>query len=97
MAHGEPCSHRFHTEIAFRETPKTSGASDAVGHQTARHAGDVMQYQESFTARLQALSYSHDLLVRDTWPGASFNDVIAAQVRPFLEDREERIRTASER
>jgi PAS domain S-box-containing protein len=63
----------------------------AVANQTARHAGDVEQYQKRFIERLTALSSCHDLLVKDQWHGAPFGDLLAAQLSPFREDTENRI------
>ncbi len=55
----------------------------AIGQQTARHADDVGQYHASFAERLAALSHSYDLLVQDSWYGASFSDVVTTQLKPF--------------
>jgi len=57
----------------------------AVANQTAQHATDVTQYQRRFSERLQALAHCHDLLVKDSWHGASFHDLVSAQMRPFSE------------
>jgi PAS domain S-box-containing protein len=66
----------------------------AVANQTALHAGDVRQYQMRFSERLQALAHCHDLLVRDSWHGASFHDLVAAQMRPFGDTNAGRIDAA---
>lgn len=55
----------------------------AVARQTAQYADDVKLYETRFLERLQALSYCHDLLVRDRWQGASLHDLISAQMSPF--------------
>ena len=57
----------------------------AVANQTARHASDVTQYHARFAERLTALADCHDLLVRDSWQGASFRDLVSAQLKPFRE------------
>lgn len=57
----------------------------AIATQTARQAGDDGHYRERLTERLCALSEGHDLLVREAWRGASLTDVIAAQMKPFME------------
>jgi PAS domain S-box-containing protein len=62
----------------------------AVAGQTAKQTGDVAQYQERFAERLRALSHCHDLLVHDNWRGASLADVVATQLKPFLENGEHR-------
>jgi PAS domain S-box-containing protein len=69
----------------------------AIAHQTARHAGDVRQYHARFAERLSALAYSHDLLVKDSWYGASFSDLVATQLKPFSEVNYDRIDVAGPR
>ena len=66
----------------------------ALANQTARHAVDVKQYQMRFSERLQALAHCHDLLVKDSWRGASFHDLVSAQMRPFGETNAGRIDAA---
>jgi two-component sensor histidine kinase len=66
----------------------------AVANQTAQYAGDVRQYQMCFSERLQALAHCHDLLVKDSWHGASLHDLVAAQMRPFGETNAGRIDAA---
>jgi PAS domain S-box-containing protein len=63
----------------------------AIAQQTARHAEDLRQYQTRFAERLVALAYSYDLLVRDSWYGASFSDLVATQLKPFSEVDHDRI------
>jgi PAS domain S-box-containing protein len=66
----------------------------AVANQTAQYACDVGQYQMRFAERLQALAHCHDLLVKDSWHGASLHDLVAAQMRPFGETNTGRIDAA---
>jgi PAS domain S-box-containing protein len=66
----------------------------AVANQTAQHAEDVAQYQKRFTERLLALSHCHELLVKDSWHGASFHDLVSAQMKPFGEVTAGRINAA---
>jgi PAS domain S-box-containing protein len=63
----------------------------AIAKQTARHAGNVRQYHTRFAERLMALAYSHDLLVKDSWYGASFSDLVATQLKPFSEANYHRV------
>lgn len=63
----------------------------AIAQQTAQHAGDVRQYHARFANRLVALAHSHDLLVKDSWYGASFSDLVATQLKPFREANDDRI------
>lgn len=66
----------------------------AIAQQTSTQAEDVGQYHARFAARLAALSYCHDLLVKDNWNGAPFGDLLAAQLKPFGEVNQGRIDAA---
>jgi PAS domain S-box-containing protein len=66
----------------------------AVANQTAQYSGDVKQYQMRFSERLQSLAHCHDLLVKDNWQGASFHDLVSAQMRPFGQTNAGRIEAA---
>ena len=66
----------------------------AVANQTARHSGDVTQYHAHLVERLTALANCHDLLVRDSWQGASFSDLVSAQLEPFRDAKGGRISTS---
>jgi PAS domain S-box-containing protein len=77
-------------ELAHR-TKNLLAVVIAIASQTARQAGDVAEYHERFLDRLTALAHCHDLLVRDNWDGASFRDLVSAQLKPFLERNEGRI------
>lgn len=58
-----------------------------MARQTAHHVGDVESFLDRFGARLQALARSHDLLVQESWHGASLDDLIRSQLGHYL-DRE---------
>jgi PAS domain S-box-containing protein len=55
----------------------------AVARQSAQYSDSVKLYETRFMERLQALSYCHDLLVKDRWQGAEMHDLISAQLGPF--------------
>ncbi len=82
---------RFIIEELSHRTKNLLAVVMAVANQTARHASDVTQYQERFAERLTALAHCHDLLVRDSWQGASFGDLVSAQLKPFREAKGGRI------
>lgn len=63
----------------------------AVANQTARHAKSVPQYHERFLERLYALAHCHELLVKDSRQGASFQDLVTSQLKPFSETNSDRI------
>ena len=52
----------------------------AMARQTSRTAASVEAFHVSFTARLQALAASHDLLVEENWVGARMADLVRSQL-----------------
>ena len=64
-----------HLRLLMRELTHRSknllAVIQAMARQTARHAGSIEGFLNQFGARLQALAASHDLLVRESWYGAS--------------------------
>ncbi len=52
----------------------------AMARQTARHAGNIDGFLDQFNARLQALAASHDLLVQESWYGASLSELVHSQL-----------------
>ena len=62
-----------------------------MARQTARHAGSVESFLNRFGARLQALAASHDLLVRESWYGASVNELIRSQLAMYLDREDEQV------
>lgn len=59
----------------------------AMARQTARHTATTEAFLEQFSARLQALASSHDLLVQESWHGASLSELIRSQLGHYI-DRE---------
>lgn len=58
----------------------------AIALRTFRHASDVRQAQEQFSARLVALSQANDLLTGERWAGASLALAVEQAVRPHQQD-----------
>jgi len=56
-----------------------------MARQTARHAGSIDGFLNQFGARLQALAASHDLLVRESWYGASLSELIRSQLASHID------------
>jgi PAS domain S-box-containing protein len=77
-------------ELAHR-TKNLLAVVIAVAKQTAQYASDVKHYEARFVERLQALAHCHDLLVKDSWHGASLHDLVSAQMSPFFETNSGRI------
>ncbi len=57
----------------------------AMARQTARHAGSIDSFLSQFAARLQGMASSHDLLVRESWHGASLNELVRSQLAAYVE------------
>ncbi|HEY9211445.1 MAG TPA: HWE histidine kinase domain-containing protein [Ancylobacter sp.] len=80
-----------HLRLLMRELTHRSknllAVIQAMARQTARHAGSIDNFVELFSARLQALARSHDLLVQESWHGASLTDMVRSQLGHHL-DRE---------
>jgi two-component sensor histidine kinase len=84
-----------HLRMLMREITHRSknllAVIQAMARQTARHAGSIETFLEQFGARLQALATSHDLLVSESWHGASLHDLVRLQLGPYLEREGSRI------
>lgn len=80
-----------HLRLLMRELTHRSknllAVIQAMARQTARHAGSIDEFVEIFSARLQALARSHDLLVQEGWHGASLTDMVRSQLGHHI-DRE---------
>jgi PAS domain S-box-containing protein len=78
-----------HLRILLRELTHRSknllAVIQAMARQTAHHAGSIDGFLTQFGARLQALAASHDLLVRESWYGASLNELIRSQLAGYLD------------
>ena len=86
-----------HLRLLLRELTHRSknllAVIQAMARQTARHAGSIDGFLTRFSGRLQALSASHDLLVRESWYGASLQELARSQLSPFVDTTGERIAT----
>jgi two-component sensor histidine kinase len=78
-----------HVRILLRELVHRSknllAVVQAMARQTAMASPSVEEFQRKFSARLQALSMAHDLLVSQDWRGASMHDLVRAQVAYCLD------------
>jgi PAS domain S-box-containing protein len=77
-----------HLRLLLRELTHRSknllAVIQAMARQTARHAGSIDGFLRQFGARLQALATSHDLLVRESWHGASLDELVRSQLGSFI-------------
>lgn len=59
----------------------------AMSRQTARSAEDLADFTQSFTARLQAMAASQDLLARTAWQSADLKTLLAQELRQLFGDK----------
>ncbi|MDX8513351.1 CHASE domain-containing protein [Mesorhizobium captivum] len=52
----------------------------AIARQTASHATDVKEFSASFSARLQAMAASQDMLTRSRWQKADLGDLLRTEL-----------------
>jgi PAS domain S-box-containing protein len=76
-----------HSQILLRELAHRSKNLMAIIGAMARHSlkdnGDPKHFVSAFTARLDGISHSYDLLFNDDWNAVSLADLVKAQVMPF--------------
>lgn len=81
-----------HLRLLLRELTHRSknllAVIQAMARQTARHAGSIDAFLSQFGARLQALASSHDLLVRESWYGASLNELVRSQLAAYFDSED---------
>ncbi|HWE79662.1 MAG TPA: HWE histidine kinase domain-containing protein, partial [Pseudolabrys sp.] len=78
-----------HLRLLLRELTHRSknllAVIQAMARQTARHAGSTDAFLTQFGARLQALAASHDILVRESWYGASLEELVRSQLTAYMD------------
>jgi PAS domain S-box-containing protein len=84
-----------HLRLLMRELTHRSknllAVIQSMARQTARHAGTIDDFLETFGDRLQALATSHDLLVQEGWYGASLQDLTRRQLAKYLDGAVDRV------
>jgi PAS domain S-box-containing protein len=63
----------------------------AIMRQTAANSVSLEDFETRFSARLQSLAGSHDLLVREDWQGASMRELVQSQLGHYSDHANERI------
>jgi two-component sensor histidine kinase len=80
-----------HLRLLMRELTHRSknllAVVQAIARQTARHSGSIESFLDQFSARTQALATSHDLLVQESWYGASLSELVRLQLGHYLDHR----------
>ena len=74
--------HFLMREIAHR-SKNLLAVIQAMARQTAMGGGTAEDYEQRFTARLQALARSYDLLVTENWHGASAGELVRSQLSHY--------------
>ena len=76
-----------HLRLLMRELTHRSknllAVIQSMARQTARNVGSVDRFVDQFSARLQALANSHDLLVQESWHGASLRELVRLELGPY--------------
>jgi two-component sensor histidine kinase len=84
-----------HLRLLLRELTHRSknllAVIQAMARQTARHAGSTDAFLAQFGARLQALAASHDILVRESWYGASLEELVRSQLTAYIDRTDSQI------
>jgi PAS domain S-box-containing protein len=84
-----------HLRLLLRELTHRSknllAVIQAMARQTARHSGSIDAFLGQFGGRLQSLSAAHDLLVRESWHGASIQELVRVQLDAYLDGEGQRI------
>jgi two-component sensor histidine kinase len=71
-------------EIAHR-SKNLLAVIQAMARQTALTAGSAHDFEQIFSARLQALAASHDILMDEDWHGASIDELVRTQVGHYVD------------
>jgi PAS domain S-box-containing protein len=84
-----------HLRLLLRELTHRSknllAVIQGMARQTAKHAGSIDGFLTQFSARLYALAASHDLLVRESWHGASIDQLVRSQLAQHIEKHAGRV------
>ncbi|WP_336802070.1 sensor histidine kinase [Kaistia sp. MMO-174] len=91
-------SHRQeeHLRLVMRELTHRSknllAVIQAMARQTAARSDDLQTFVSRFSARLQAMAASHDLLVAREWHGAILRDLVNAQLGQAIDPGSDQLR-----
>lgn len=58
---------------------------------TRRRSTDIDDFTESLTARIRALSATHDLLSQSDWGNAALGDIVRSELAPYMEGHESHV------
>ncbi|MCO6391491.1 histidine kinase [Aliihoeflea aestuarii] len=83
-------------EVAHRSKNQLTVVS-SIAKQTARHAPDLVAFQDSFQKRVQGLARSTDLLIAGGAAGVELRELLEAQIEVFRPDEEARLSLTGQR
>jgi len=69
-------------ELSHR-TKNLLAVVQGLARMMARRSGDIEDFEVRFRGCIQALAYSHDLLVQHDWQGATLEELLRVQLAPF--------------
>lgn len=79
--------HEEHLAFTLRElshrTKNMLAVVQGLSHMIARRSDDIEDFEARFHGCIQALAYSHDLLVEHEWQGATLEELLRVQLAPF--------------
>ncbi len=85
-----------HTNLIMRELSHRSknllALVQAIARQSARASTNFAEFQPRFIERLQSLAMSHDLLVKTDWTSVPIRELIAVQLRTFIDEPDLRLK-----
>jgi PAS domain S-box-containing protein len=76
-------------ELAHR-VKNTLATVQSIIRQTLRRSASLEEAEVILDARIMALAAAHDVLIRDTWEGATLGEVVGVALRPFGAEQEGR-------
>jgi PAS domain S-box-containing protein len=84
-----------HVRLLMRElshrTKNLMAVVQAISFQTMRKSDNLKDFEQRFTQRLTALARSQDLLLKRDWQGVVLDDLVRAQLEPFLDSAKQRL------
>jgi two-component sensor histidine kinase len=89
-AHAEAQRKILMEELQHR-VKNTLAVVQAIAGQSLRGAADLSTARANFTARLRALADAHDILLANNWEAAELTDLLSRTMRPFHDDRTNRV------
>jgi PAS domain S-box-containing protein len=87
-----------HFQVVMRELSHRSknllAVIQSIARQIALRSESFAEFQSAFAARIDALVEIHNLLVAGAWRGVEMQDLIRAQLSPFVPSNQDRLETA---